>query len=228
MRNLVFAAAALALVAAEATAQERPAANLGKFYVGIAPGYVSAEDVNFSGNASTGGYSANASGKFEFKDGYSISAFAGYQFNDYLRAEAELGYAKFDYDKVSLSGTITGNGSTVAVNGSADLDGSVSSTVGLLSGIVTPLGKGKVTPLLGAGIGFAVVEDEVNRIGTTNVNLSNTETDLALAGMVGVEVAVSNSVALGARYRYLWVDSGSNGVDDLTVHNFTATAALKF
>lgn len=219
---------AVVAAASGAMAQEPPVSKTGRFYVGIAPGLVVPEDTNFSASGSSGGYTASASGKFEFKDGYSISAFAGYQFSDYLRAEGELAYARFDYDKITLNGTITGNGRTYTVNGSADLDGSVESTLGLLSAVVSPLGKARVAPLVGGGIGFAATDEQIDRIGGSAANLSSSHTDLALSGMLGIEAAVSDNVRLGARYRYLWVDSGRDGLDNFTAHNFQATAAWAF
>lgn len=231
MKKRVLVLATLALATTHAHAADMAVANVGKAqraYVGLSAGWVSPEDVNFSGSSTSGGYTTSASGKFEFKDGYSVTGFAGYRFNDYIRAEGELGYTQFDYDKVTLNGTITGGGTTYNVSGAATLDGEVSSWIGMVNGIVAPLGKSRVSPLLGGGVGFAATEEKITAIGGTAANLTADHTDLALNGIVGVEASVTPSVDLGVRYRYYWVDSGSNGRDDFTAHNLAATASLKF
>lgn len=183
-----------------------------KFYVGVAPGYVLPEDVKFSRTSST-----NNSGKLEFEDGYSVGAFAGYHFNDYLRGEANLSYAKVDYDKATVNGI-----------GSADIDGDVSATIGMISAVVAPLGKSAVSPLLGGGVGAAYVKDKVSSVAGVTTGWDNSETDLALSGMAGIEADVSSNVALGVRYNYYWIDTGGDGRDNFTAHNFSATAAVKF
>lgn len=230
MKKSTFAivAAASALLAVEASAADMAGGNLGKVYAGLSAGWVSPEDVKFSGSATSGGYTTSASGKFQFEDGYSVTGFAGYRFNDYIRGEAELGYTQFDYDKVSLNGTITGGGTTYTVSGSADLDGEVKSWVGMLNAVVTPLGKSKVTPLVGGGLGFAATDEKITRIGGTAANLSSDHTDLAAAAILGIEAGVASNIDIGVRYRYYWVDSGDNGIDDFTAHNLSATAAFKF
>lgn len=234
MKISVFAiTAAAALFAAPlfttgAQAADVAGGKVGNAYAGLSVGWVSPEDVNFSGSASSGGYTSSAAGKFEFKDGYSVTGAVGYRFNDYLRAEGEIGYTKFDYDKVTLNGTITNGSTTYTVAGSAPLEGEVSSWIGMVNGIVAPLGKSKVTPLIGGGIGFAATDEKITRIGTTAANLSSEHTDLALNGLVGVEASVTTNVDLGVRYRYYWVDSGDSGHDDFTAHNLSATAAFKF
>ncbi|MCR6629071.1 MAG: porin family protein [Magnetospirillum sp.] len=218
MRTKFVAAAMLAamgLVAAQASAQEKTVVTSPskKVYAGVQAGMVVPEDVNFSRTAT----SAN-SGKIEFEDGYSVGGFAGYKFNDYLRGEASVTYAKFDYDKVTVNGV-----------GTIDVDGDVKSTIGMVNGIVSPLGKSTISPLLGAGIGMAHTKDKASaNAGGIAVNVDRNTNDLALSGLVGVEAEVSNSVSLGVRYNYFWVDSSTAGFDDLTAHNFSATAAIKF
>jgi opacity protein-like surface antigen len=229
MNKAVLMAAAIAVMSTGvAQAEDKARVESGKVYAGVSAGMVIPNAVNFSSNTSVGGYTTNATGKFEFDNGYSVSGLAGYRFNDYLRGEAELGYSSFDYSKVSLNGTITSGGTTYTVNGTADLKGSVDTVTGMVNGIVTPMGKSKVTPLLGAGIGFAATDQKITRIGTTATNLTKSSTDLAASGMVGLEYAATEKVAVGARYRYMWVNSGGNGLDDFTAHNITATATYKF
>ena len=214
MRKVVLAALAVALGASGAMAQERAVVMSPnkKVSVGVQGGLVIPQDVNFSKSAS-----ASNSGKIEFKDGYSVGGFAGYQFNDYLRGEAGLSYAKFDYDSVSMDGV-----------GSAKVDGDVKSTIGMISGVVTPLGQSRISPLVGAGVGVAHTKDQASHVGNINVNIDRQTTDLAATGMLGVEGAVTDSVSVGLRYNYYWINSGTDGRDDFTAHNLSATAAVKF
>jgi opacity protein-like surface antigen len=132
------------------------------------------------------------------------------------------------YKQVSLSGTLSDGTTTVNVNGTAPVNGSVTATLGMLNGMVTPFGKSRVTPLVGAGVGVAHFEDKIDSIGGSAVNSNRTETDLALSATAGIKVSATDSVVLGARYRYLWADTGHNGVDNFTAHNFMGTAAIKF
>lgn len=218
MRAKFIAVAVLAasgLWAVQASAQERAVVTSPskKVYAGVQAGVVLPEDVNFSKTATT-----TNSGKFEFQDGYSVGALAGYKFNDYLRGEANLSYAKIDYDKVTLDGV-----------GSVNVDGDLKSTIGMVNGIVSPLGKSTISPLLGAGVGMAHTKDKASAsAGGITATVDRDTNDLALGGMLGVEADVSDSVSLGVRYNYLWVDSGTDGRDNFAAHNFSATAALKF
>ncbi|AVM78194.1 hypothetical protein MSR1L_17990 [Magnetospirillum gryphiswaldense] len=229
MHKLLPGLAVLAVLGANAAmAQDAGNVTKGKFYLGAQAGVVLPEDVNFSGTSSSGGITTTAAGTYQFKDGYSVSGLAGYHLNDYVRGEAELGYSRFEYDSISLNGNVTSNGTTTAVNGSASMEGTVSSAIGMVHGIVAPLGKTKVSPLLGAGIGFAATEEKITRIGTLATNFESTHTDLAVAGMVGAETNLSDQMSMGLRYRYMWIDSGTEGRDDFTAHNFVANAAWKF
>jgi len=219
--TLTALCAVLALSATQAQAADGKATTSnGPFYVGVEAGVVVPEDVNFQGSGSN--YSIN--GKFKFDDGYSVSALAGYKFNDYLRAEAQLGYNSFDYK--SISGSATVNGTSYA--GSVSMNGDVESWTGMLRGVVAPFGKQTITPLIGAGIGFAATSEKVSRIANQSVNLSDDHTDLALEGMLGFEANVSPQWAVGGRYRYSWVNSGTSYTDDFTAHSFSATASYHF
>ncbi len=199
----------------------------GKFYVGAGAGWVIPEDTNFKATSS-GGTTYNAAGKLQFQDGYSLSAMAGYKVNDYLRAEAQVDYTRFEYDSVSMNGSITSGGTTYNVNGSASLDGTVTSALGMVNGVVTPLGKARVSPLLGGGVGFAATEEKITAIGGQSTNISGSHTDLALSGMLGVEAMVSDNASIDLRYGYMWVNSGNDVFDDFTAHNISANAAFHF
>jgi opacity protein-like surface antigen len=186
------------------------------------------QDVGFSANSTRGGTTTTGSGKFEFDAGYSVAALGGYKINPYVAAEAEIGYASFDYNKVTGNFTATNGGSSATVSGSAKLDGSVDSVIGLARGIVSPLGDRPIRPLIGGGVGFASTSEKINKIGTTAVSASTDHTDLALEGTVGLEADIGLSTTLGARYRYMWINSGNEGLDNFAAHNMVGTLAYKF
>jgi opacity protein-like surface antigen len=223
-----LAVAAVAVFSTAASAQENVTFSSGRVYGGISAGAVIPESTSFNASTSSGGITTTGSGAFEFKNGYSVSGFGGYKINPYMRGEVELGYTAFDYDKVTGTFTATNGSSSATVSGSAALEGEVQSVIGLARAVAAPLGSGKVTPLLGVGVGFAATDEEITKIGSTAVNATKSHTDMALEGMAGVEMEFGRNFDLGARYRYMWINSGGNGIDNFAAHNFLGTAAYKF
>jgi len=223
-----LASAADAALAQDKIAADKATATIGNFYAGATAGMVVPEDVGFSANSSRGGTTTSGSGKFQFDNGYSVSGLGGYKINPYVAGEVEMAYASFDYSKVTGNFTATSGGTSTTVSGSANLQGSVDSVIGLGRAVVTPLGNTQIRPLLGAGLGFASTSEKITKIGTTAVNSSTDHTDLALEGMAGLEADVSSHISLGARYRYLWVNSGENGLENFTAHNMMGTATYHF
>ena len=71
---------------------------------------------------------------------------------------------------------------------------------------------------------------------TATVNADQSETDLALNGIAGVNLAVTDNITIGARYRYLWINSedsttasGVTGnVGNFTAHVITGQATAHF
>lgn len=179
-------------------------ADFGKFYVGVGAGIVVPQGTDISASGTVTG-----SGTLNYKDSAGIMGLAGYHFSDYLAGEAELGYSSLDYDNVS--GTLTA-GSLGTGSGSIGINGHTNAFVGLANAIVSPFGKTLgIVPYIGGGIGFASTSSKINSLSfggaTANVDSSNSETNLALDGIVGVDVPVADGFALGARYQYLWVNT---------------------
>ena len=228
-RNGICAAAALALcmlLAAQETHAQimQPAvANVGRAYVGASAGVVIPSDLhaNFGGGIA-------GSGDFSFKTGGAGSGFIGYHLNDLLALEGELGVASSDADK--FSGTL--NGTAV----SASIDGSLTTVFVFGNAILTPFGRAAFTPYVGGGIGFASIDDSINSIGGVNVASSGRETDFAANFTAGLDFAVANRWSVGARYRFIWVNTASSAtsggvnasIDDVTAHIITATATFHF
>jgi opacity protein-like surface antigen len=228
-RNRTYVAAALALsalvLAPEAQAQVmQPATmNVGRAYVGASAGVVIPSDLH----ASFGGGIAG-SGDFSFKTGGAGSGFIGYHFNDMLAGEGELGVTSADSDK--FSGTLNG----VAV--AAPINGSLTTVFGFANLIVTPLGHSSFSPYIGGGIGFASIDDTINSVGGVGIASSGRETDFAANLILGLDFAVADRWSVGARYRFIWINTASSAtsggintsIDDLTAHVITATGTFHF
>lgn len=218
-------ALAMPLLAHQAQAQMTvPAtADFGRAYVGMGAGVVIPEDLHATFSGVVAG-----TGDLSFKAGPAFTGSIGYHLTDYLATEGEIGFATFDEDK--FSGTIGG------VSGSAAIDGRVNTVVGFGSLIVTPLGRAGFSPYIGAGAGFANFDEKVNSIGGIAVNSSSNETDFAANFLAGFDVPVGGRWSVGARYRFIWVNTASTSTsagvttkqDDFTAHVITATAKFRF
>jgi len=203
----------------------------GSFYGRIGAGTFSINDVSFSGSSTAYGVTVTAAGDFTFEPGYSMSGAVGYRINKNLDVELELGYAYSEYDDVSLSGSVTSSGTTLAIAGTANIDGNVQMFTGM-GNLIYKLGDlmdvQDFTPYLGAGIGLVSIVDSVDKIGTLTVNGEETNTDIAANLMAGFDIPMSDSAKAGLRYRYFWADNGSKGVDNATAHALMATAVINF
>jgi opacity protein-like surface antigen len=196
---------------------------LGQAYVGVSGGFIIPQDINttFAGGIT-------GSGKLSFKTGGAASGFVGWHFNPVFALEGELSYATFDED--GFDGVLNG------VPVTASIDGHVNAFAGMANLIATPLGRGRFTPYVGGGIGFASFEEKITSIGGTFVGTRNDSTDLAANFIAGFDVAVVPRWSVGARYRFLWANTGrtstSDGVsehqDDFTAHVITANATFHF
>jgi len=229
-RNGTYAALMLALgvllVATEAEAQiMQPAVmNYGRAYVGASAGFVVPNDLH----ATFGGGFAG-SGDFSFNTGAAGTGFIGYHFNDMLAGEAELSVASADANK--FSGAINGDSIVVPI------DGSLTTVLVLANAIYKPLGnRAAFSPYIGGGIGFASIDDTINTIGGVGVASTGSETDFAANLTAGFDLAVSNRWSLGARYRFVWINTSSSAtsggintsIDNLTEHIITANATFHF
>jgi opacity protein-like surface antigen len=224
-RNGTYVAVALSLsvlLTPEAQAQimQPVTQNVGRGYVGGSAGIVIPSDLHTTFSGVVAG-----SGDFSFKAGGAGTAFIGYHFNDILAGEGELGVASADHDK--FSGTLNG------VTGSVPINGSLTTVLGLANVIVTPLGRSGFSPYVGGGIGFAAIDDT---IGIGGVSATGRETDFAANLILGMDFAVANRWSVGARYRFVWINTASSAssggittsINDLTEHIITATATFHF
>lgn len=195
----------------------------GQFYAGIAAGGIIPSNLAFHGAGMVGGVASTFSGNLEFDPGASVGGFLGYNLNDNLAIEGE--YIHSDFDISHITGTSTGffkGSATLGVNGD------VTAQTFMGNVIVRPLGRGSFTPYLGAGLGFTELDTTITTIsgpgGTATVNGSGSERDLTADAIAGFDWAVNNHWALGARYRFIFIDTsaiGSGGGITSTSGNFT-------
>jgi opacity protein-like surface antigen len=109
-----------------------------------------------------------------------------------------------------------------------------------LNGVVTPFQGLGFSPYVGGGLGFASTHSTVNSLtdGTTTltVDSSDSKTDFAADALAGFDVPVAQGFSLGARYQYLWINSGDTTTDsgvtekdgNFSANVVTARATFKF
>lgn len=231
MRKYLVPASVAALVAATACAPflaneaqaQIAGMTVGRGYFGVTAGAIIPDDVhsNISG-ADTG------SVDLSFNTGAAFTGFVGYHFTDQFAGEAELGYATADTDKIT--GTINGVGVSVPVNGHFN------SALVFVNGLWTPSAISGFSPYVGGGLGFAGIDTSVSSVGGAAVGASHSETDFAAQFILGFDYPVSNQFSIGARYRFVWVNSGSTTAsggdlvnqDDFTAHVLMVTGKVRF
>jgi len=221
---------ALSLMISMSAACVAQAGDTSPYYGRVEGGVVMAEDLSFSSSANQYGVTVTASGNIEMETGYTLSGAIGRHMNNLVALEVEAGYSKFDYDKVTGNLTATAGGTNYVVNGSADIDGSIQTVTAIANAIFTPLGnkKSRLSPFVGLGLGAVYSKDTIDSIGTLQVNGSDSDVSLVANAIVGLDYAINKSTSVGAKYRYLWTNSGQNGFDDMTAHTLTANVTFNF
>jgi opacity protein-like surface antigen len=225
MRKILFSIAALATVLFTSNSY---AAEKNPFYFRLQPGAVIINDVDFSSSASGYGITVTADGSFTFEPGMTVAGAVGYKLSDMVSIEGELGYANAEYDAVEGTLSATSGGTTYSVAGSANVDGEVTMITGIANLILTPMSKEKFAPYFGGGVGFVNVENEINSIGTLTVNSDENNTDLVANFIAGFDFKIEEDMSLGARYRYVWADTGQSGIEDATAHVVALSLKIDF
>ncbi len=212
-------------------------------YLRLDPGVIipNSTDYSVSGTVSLWGGTAagTVSGDLSYDAGFSLNGAVGYQINPYVAVEGELGYAQFGLDSLSVGtgGTWTDSSGTntydLTANEDVALDGDADSFTGMVNVVVTPLGNSsKFVPAIGAGIGFASSEvalDSATIDGTrVAVNSEESETDLTATLMVGLGYQFNDNLTAGLKYRFGWVDNGTDIFDDFTANEVSVRLKYKF
>jgi opacity protein-like surface antigen len=224
----------LSAVAAQAQ-QPNASTSYGAYYIGVSGGVIIPQDLTASSVGISNGVAVNFNAKESFKTSAAGTVYGGYRYNDKLAAEVEMGFSSIDLDKITGTGTVGG----VALN-TGKADGHIDTFFGFVNGILTPFGRGAMTPYIGGGIGFAAFDATTNSITIngvkTAVNTTGSETDFAANALVGVDLAVTSQITIGGRYRFVWINSAdtqnSGGLvskqGDLTAHVLTVNATFRF
>ncbi len=193
MRYLVFGMAAVAAVLLPASVSAQSYEDTMKgLYFDLRGGLTSLSDSDLS--------EAGVTGEAEFDNGYGIEGAVGYAHHSGFRGELALGYRNNDFDDVSVAG-VSASGSGVNVGGQVE-------SLSIMGNgyYAFDLGAG-FKPFIGAGIGVAFLEAEVElshpSFGT--ITESDDDTVFAYQGIAGVEYEIptdSATIALGVRYSY--------------------------
>ena len=159
------------------------------------------------------------SAEISYDTGFTVGGAVGYMM-EYFRVEGEISYQANDVDSISISGL-----------GSAPANGDVSALTFLVNGYYDFATGGPLTPYITAGLGFSNVEADSGGVSEDD-NLFTYQLG------VGVGYAISETVTLDLRYRYLgFEDFESSGYDPDFAANYTEkveisshniTAGLRF
>jgi len=206
----------------------------GKFYASLNAGAIFLNDISRDFSTATGGFTATADLDFDFDTGWSLGGTIGYIFSDLIRGEVNLGYAQVDYNELEITGTITNAaGASQTFAGSVNVKGEVSAVYGLTNIIFTPfsskeVGGGKLTPLIGGGIGLTGWEDSIDKIDTTDINNTETGYNFTSNLIAGLEYVQNDNLMIGVRYRHVWIESGRDGIDSAEINSVYGTITHRF
>ena len=175
------------------------------WYLSLQGGWKFSEDLDDDLDATHGGTEPGNSAELsiETDDGWRIGGALGYRLNDWLAVEAEVGYMEQDFNSADFE---EGEGEFDGLAGEEfDLGGDISILTGMINGLVgVPVG-GLIRPYVGAGLGVAHINADAS-ISELGFSLDDSDTVFAAQAFAGVDVPITESVAIGGRVRYLHVD----------------------
>jgi len=146
------------------------------------------------------------------KSGWRVGGAAGKNLGDYFSIEAEVAYARADASAATV--VVPAPGGPFPVTGSGSLlTGMINAFLGSNIGAIRPYIGG------GAGVGYFTAH---NITGASAV-LNGSTTGLAAQAMAGIDFAVTDSMTIGGRYRYLYVTDLSL-MDGGYKHDFNLTS----
>ena len=153
-------------------------------------GYAMLSDSDMSASGTDGIDTVTAAAELDFDGGYVLGGAIGYTMEK-VRIEGEISYQKNDTDSITIK-RVTLNGVDQGLSGSIPVNSDVSIFTFLVNGYFDFNNDSKFTPYLTAGIGMTNVEVE-----------SEDDTVFAYQVGAGVGFAMSETVTLDCRYRYL-------------------------
>ena len=136
--------------------------------------------------------------ELETDNGWRVGAAVGYSFSSILSIEGEISYLNQDFDEAHSDCC------------DFDLDGDASIWTGMINLIAGfPVGN-FFRPYVGAGAGFAHVS--LNDLDFDSVDLDDSDTSFAVQAFAGIDLMLTDNMALGGRYRVLHI--GDVDLDD--------------
>ena len=136
-------------------------------------------------------------GEFSYDTGFGFVAALGTSLQNDIRVEAELGYRNNDLDEIKVDGF-----------GSGDIDGDVTTTSLMGNGYYDFSTTGSFSPYIGAGVGYANVEGDLDDFGDEDDNV------FAYQFILGGSFASSETLSVDLQYRYFATeDPDFDGLD---------------
>lgn len=154
-----------------------------------------------------------ATGEASFDVGFGVTGAIGNTFGEGFRGEVELSYRANDIDEITIDGL-----------GTFGVDGDIT-TVALMGNIYYHLVTGgALSPFVGAGIGLANVEADLDFVG------SEDDTVLAYQFAVGGAIAASKNLSVDLQYRFFGTsDPDFAGTEaEYTTHGLMAGLRYSF
>jgi opacity protein-like surface antigen len=194
-------------VAADISVEPEPVSEI-NWYVSVHGGVKFDEDWDDVSEA----YDLTPGATFETENGWRFGGSIGYVFSSFLALEGEVSYLSQDFDRLTED--------TEPQPTESDIGGDLSVLTGMINIVAgVPLGS-FVQPYVGAGIGIAHVsfDTDVDVIGATVFTLDDSDSSFAAQAFAGVNLMLSDQVAIGGRYRVLHIDDIELVDDDNDKH----------
>jgi opacity protein-like surface antigen len=158
----------------------------------------------------------------EADDGWRIGGAVGYSLGAILAIEGEISYLNQDFD-VADDGT-----------GEFEVDGDVSIFTGMVNLIAGFPVASIFRPYIGGGLGFAHVS--LNDLDLGVADLDDSDTSFAAQAFAGIDVMLTDNMALGGRYRVLHIGDidldddadDSHEIDPDLMHSIEAVLTVGF
>jgi len=141
-----------------------------------------------------------AAGEIDFDTGWGLNGAVGYAFGN-IRVEGELSRRQADLDSLRLSSVTVGN-VLLASGGTSALDGSVTAWGFMVNGWYDFVTGTPWVPTIGAGLGFANLNLQVDRVGSVATSYDESDTVFAYQIAVGLGYRVNPKTIVGVNYRY--------------------------
>jgi OmpA-OmpF porin, OOP family len=143
-------------------------------------------------------------------DGWRIGGALGYSFNEWFAVEGEVAYMTQDFESVVFDEADPAGEFALLDGDEFDLGGDISILTGMVNAIIGfPIG-GTFRPYIGAGIGAAHVDADANISnqppafpGPDAFHLDDSDTVFAAQAFAGLDIGITENVAIGGRARWL-------------------------